>query len=83
MQKSHYKTSRGYIGVYVGDYNSKLKHRLVMEEHLGRELTNNETIHHKNGIKDDNRIENLEIVLRSAHHGKVACPYCDKTFKIK
>lgn len=54
--RGKYKDEDGYVII-----KKKFEHRVLMSKKLGRELFRHETVHHKNGIRDDNRISNLEL----------------------
>lgn len=63
----------GYVMIYYPSHpfsgsNGYVKqHRIIVEKHIGRILDRDEVVHHKNGNKLDNRLENLEIMSREKH----------------
>lgn len=77
-----------YVAVYLPQHpvatrnGEILVHRLVVEQHIGRYLDRSEMVHHRNAVKDDNRIENLQIVVHALPGGSVLCPHCRREFLV-
>lgn len=75
-RRRRFITRSGYVSVYEPGHPSAdkagnvIEHRLVMERILGRQLRDRENVHHKNGIRTDNRPENLELWLRAQPPGQ-------------
>lgn len=68
--------SDGYVCIYSPNHPDARndgyvqEHRIVMEQYIGRRLSKEEVVHHKNGVRDDNRIENLVLFANGSEHQK-------------
>ncbi len=83
-----FKDSSGYVRVRVDPTDKHFamaskrrgyaaEHRLIMARHLGRDLVGTEIVHHLNCIRDDNRIENLQLTTSNEHASKYMRSYKD------
>jgi predicted nucleic acid-binding Zn ribbon protein len=83
----------GYVFVKLPNGKRIQEHRLIMQRIIGRDLFPEERVHHRNGIRDDNRDDNLQLMENNADHQKQHaqdnpdvihkhCEICDKEIRL-
>lgn len=65
--RSAFWYENGYRVLSLGDGVGIKEHIKIMQDHIGRKLKANEVVHHRNGIRDDNRLRNLQLLTRGEH----------------
>ena len=88
--KGGYITNNGYRCISAGGGKQILEHRKIMSEYLKRQLNRNEHVHHLNGNKLDNRIENLAIYtpykhgeLHAKEYNNIKKMYCSRIAELE
>ena len=80
---TRYVNKDGYVNIKT-ENGIIAEHTLIMQQKLGRSLYKWESVHHKNGIRDDNSPDNLELWLGGIRYGQraheVTCPHCGKFY---
>ncbi len=91
----HLDKRTGYWMIFLEDGSRTTLHRRIFSEHVGHDLQKSDVVHHRNGNKTDNQIENLELKARSSHasdHGKKSdaelyevreCLHCGADFRVR
>ena len=67
-ENGQYLDDKGYWRYSCGPNRGKRVHRVMMEKHVGRQLRKDEVVHHRNGLKTDNRMDNLELMGEAQHN---------------